>query len=309
MTAALRKDRQLASSDSHQDQIFTVDVEEHFQVTAFENSVPITEWGHLPSRVEANVDRILQLLADHGATGTFFTVGWVADRHPGLVRRIARAGHELASHTWWHRRVVTQSPEQFRDDVRRTRELLTDLSGQPVFGFRAPSFSLGPQTLWAYEVLLEESYRYDSSIFPIRRPDYGDPTAPLEPYRITTAAGSLLELPLATTNLLGVRVPAAGGGYFRQLPYGLTRRAFREHRDGGRAGVFYIHPWEIDPDQPRLPAPLLSRARHYPGLRRTWRKLERLVAEFSFRSIAERYGIERASDAGVEWTPELVLGS
>jgi polysaccharide deacetylase family protein (PEP-CTERM system associated) len=279
--------------------IFTVDVEEYFQVLAFQGTINSADWNQWPSRAEAGVDILLGLLSEQGYSGTFFTVGWLAERQPSLVRRIADEGHELASHTWWHRAVDRVTRDEFRQDVGRTRALLQDLTGQPIFGFRAPSFSIGPHNEWAFDILLEEGYRYDSSIFPIRRPDYGDPSAPTVPYMIERPGGSLLELPLATTAVAGLRLPAAGGGYFRQFPYALTQRAFRELGRAGESGVFYIHPWELDPDQPRVAAPLLSRARHYRGLEKTVPRLRRLVAEFRFTSAAQRYSITD------EWVPAM----
>jgi len=279
--------------------VFTVDVEEYFQVLAFQGTIKSAEWEQWPSRAEVGVHKLLELLSERGHHGTFFTVGWLAKRQPSLVRRIAEAGHEIASHTWWHRSVDRVTAEEFRQDVGRTRALLQDLTGQPVYGFRAPSFSIGPHTPWAFDVLLEEGYRYDSSIFPIRWPDYGNPSAPTVPYMIHRPGGTLLELPLATTVVAGVRLPAAGGGYFRQLPYALTRRAFRKLDREGQSGVFYIHPWELDPDQPRVAAPLLSRVRHYRGLKKTLPRLERLMTEFRFTSAARRYGITE------EWVPAM----
>ncbi len=269
--------------------VFSVDVEEYFQVLAFERTVPRERWDAMPSRVEASVHLLLELLARHSATATFFTVGWLAERKPGLVKRIAELGHEVASHSWWHRRVTTLTPGEFREDVRRCRAVLEDLTGRPVVGFRAPSFSIVPGTEWAFDVLIEEGYRYDSSVFPIRRPGYGYPGAPREAYHIRRPAGVLLELPMATTLAAGIRVPAAGGGWFRHLPYSLTNRAFREHEAEGRAAMFYIHPWEIDVEQPRLGVSLLTRVRHYGGLSRTLPRLERLLTRFRFVSAERRY--------------------
>lgn len=270
-------------------QIFSVDVEEYFQVLAFERAVPRSGWDQMPSRVEASVDQLLELLARHDAIGTFFTVGWLAERKPALVRRIADQGHEIASHSWWHRRVTSLTPDEFRDDVRRCRTTLEQAAGRPVLGFRAPSFSIVPGAEWAFDVLVEEGYAYDSSIFPIRRPGYGYPGAPVVPYEIRRPAGTLLELPMATTTIAGVRLPAAGGGYLRQLPYRLTERAFDEHAARNESGMFYIHPWEIDEAQPRLGVPLLTWFRHYNGLARTRPRLERLLARFRFTSAERRY--------------------
>lgn len=273
--------------------IFTVDVEEYFQVSAFEGFISRGDWDSLPSRIDHSVDLILELLARRGYRATFFTLGWIAEKHPGVVRRIAAEGHEIASHGWGHRRVVEQGPDQFREAVRRTKAALEERTGEPVFGFRAPSFSIVPGTEWAFDILLEEGYRYDSSLFPIRRMGYGYPGADPHCHRLERPAGSLLELPLATTRWAGMRLPAAGGAYFRQLPYGLIRRAFREHEESGRPAVFYIHPWELDPDQPRFTPSLLTRMRHYRGLTRTLPRLERLLDEFRFSSAARRFGLDR----------------
>ena len=264
---------------------FTVDVEEHFHVSAFEGLIRKEQWEGLPSRVERNTDRLLELLSRHGATGTFFTVGWVARRQPALVRRIAEAGHEVASHSFWHRRVNTLTPEEFRADVRDCKAALEDACGRPVLGFRAPSFSIRPGGEWAFDVLLEEGHRYDSSLFPIRRPDYGYPSAPPEPHEIRRPAGTLLELPLATLSMGGLRIPAAGGGYLRHFPLAVTRAALRGHQRRGQPAMFYIHPWEIDPDQPRVAAPWLTRVRHYRGLTKTLPRLEALLREFRFTSV------------------------
>lgn len=278
---------------------FSVDVEEYFQVSAFERSVPRNAWEQLPSRVERNVDLILDLLARHDAHGTFFTVGWVAKRHPWMVRRIVSAGHEIASHTFWHRRIVTQKPDEFRADVREARQVLEDITGRRVYGFRAPSFSIRPGMEWVFDVLLEEGHRYDSSMFPIRRPGYGNPGVPTTPYLIRRPAGDLLELPLATTAVLGLRLPAAGGGYLRQLPLSLVQRGLREHGRLGRPAMFYVHPWEFDPDQPRMNTGWLTSVRHYRGLGRMRPRLERLLQEFRFTSVAEHFGLLGAD----RWDP------
>jgi polysaccharide deacetylase family protein (PEP-CTERM system associated) len=272
--------------------IFSVDLEEYFQVLAFESAIPRTAWDRMPSRVDASVNRLLDLLARHDAVATFFTVGWLAERKPGLVRHIAEQGHEIASHSWWHRRVTALTPAELRDDVRRCRLTLEQVCGRRVLGFRAPSFSIVPGTEWAFDVLIEEGYRYDSSVFPIRRPGYGYPGAPTRTYEIRRPAGSILELPMATTTVAGLRLPAAGGGYLRQLPYVLTQRAFDEHGARGESAVLYVHPWEVDPEQPRLDVSLLSRLRHYTGLHRTLPRLERLLARFRFTSVERRYALQ-----------------
>jgi polysaccharide deacetylase family protein (PEP-CTERM system associated) len=266
--------------------IFSVDVEEYFQVHAFEGIVRRTEWPTLPSRIERNVDTLLALLARHDVSATFFVLGWIADQHPGIVRRIADSGHEIASHGWWHYRVTALDPAEFRTDVRTSKAILEDISGQPVVGYRAPSFSIIPGSEHAFDILLEEGYTYDSSLFPFRRRGYGYPGAPPIPHVIRRPTGRLLEFPLTTCDWAGLRIPAAGGGYFRQFPYSLIRRAFRQRSLQQVPAVFYIHPWELDPEQPRLPAGPLTRVRHYRGLKRTISRLERLLAEFRFTSIS-----------------------
>lgn len=264
---------------------FTCDVEEHFHVSAFEPFLSRTDWDGQPSRVERNTDLLLELLARHRATGTFFIVGWLAERNPALVRRIASAGHEIASHSWWHRRVTTLTPQEFQEDVSRARRLLEDISGRRVGGFRAPSFSILPGMEWAFDALLEAGYTWDSSIFPIRRPGYGWPDAPLEPFDIVRPAGTLREYPMTVLSLGGWRIPAAGGGYLRQFPFAITRRAFRSREAAGRPGMFYIHPWELDPEQPRIRCDWVTRMRHYRGLDRTLPRLERLLHEFEFAAV------------------------
>ena len=267
---------------------FTVDVEEHFQVLALAPYVPRDRWESLESRVVRNVDRLLDLLARHGATGTFFTLGWLAERQPVMVRAIAAAGHEMASHGYDHRRVTEQTPEAFRESVHRTKAIIEGLTGQPCLGFRAPNYSIVAGREWALDVLIEEGYRYDSSLFPVRRPGYGYAGGGRDPYWLERAGGRLLEVPPATLRRLGLNLPAAGGAYFRLLPYGLVRAALRDAARRGMPGTFYLHPWEYDPDQPRFPVKALTRIRHYGGLGRTWSRLERLLGEFRFTSIASR---------------------
>lgn len=268
--------------------VFTVDVEDYFQVYAFDGVVDRSEWDRFPSRVVRNTEVLLELLDRHATSATFFTLGWVADKHPELVRRIADAGHEIASHGWWHRKVTSLTRTQFREDAYASRAILEQVSGHPVTGFRAPSFSITPGLEWAFDVLLETGYRYDSSLFPVKRMNYGYPKTPPLPHVIQREEGELIEFPLAMTRIGTLRVPAAGGGYFRQFPYAVTRRAFREHTEAGIPAVFYIHPWEIDPEQPRLAVRMHTRVRHYRNLRHTLARLDRLLTEFRFTSIARR---------------------
>lgn len=277
-----------AASRVGQAHFFTVDVEEHFQVSAFEGIVTREQWAGMPSRVERNTDILLDLLQAHGATGTFFILGWVAEKYPNLVRRIVAAGHEAASHGYSHRRVSTMTPEEFRHDVRLSKQIVEDAAGKAVRGFRAPSFSILPGLEWAFDILIDEGYLYDSSLFPIRRPGYGYPSAPPIAHVIRREGGHICEFPLATTRLLGVRIPAAGGGYLRQLPYGLIRRALDEHDKSFLPAMFYIHPWELDVDQPRIRASMLTTIRHYRGLSRTLPRLQRLLGEYRFCSVEQR---------------------
>lgn len=272
--------------------IFTVDVEEYFQVHAFEDVISPQEWDALPSRVERSTHRLLDLLDERDVSGTFFVLGWVADRHPDLIRRIARRGHEVASHGWWHRRVTDQSPEGFREDVGSAKRLLEDITGQPVFGYRAPRFSIVEGCEWALEVLVEEGYRYDSSISPTRSlGEGGFPGATTTPHLIHTDAGSLLELPLATFEWMGLTLPAGGGAYMRHLSDRWIRRALDQGTREGVPSVFYVHPWELDPDQPRFPVSAVTRLRHYRGLDRVEERIDRLIDEFDFTSAEAWYGL------------------
>lgn len=276
---------------------FTVDVEEHFQVLALAPYVPRERWTSLESRVAANVERLLELLARHRATGTFFTLGWVAERQPAMVKAIAAAGHEVASHGYDHRRVTELTPTEFRDQVRRTKAILEGLTGQPCVGFRAPSYSIVAGREWALDVLVEEGYRYDSSLFPVRRPGYGYAGGGRDPHWLERPAGRLLEVPPATLRRVGVNLPAAGGAYFRLLPYALVRAALRDAERRGVPGTFYVHPWEYDPGQPRFEVGWLTRVRHYGGLARVWGRLDRLLGEFRFTCIAASHSLRTAAAA------------
>jgi polysaccharide deacetylase family protein (PEP-CTERM system associated) len=264
----------------------TVDVEDYFHVSAFDAVVSRDSWSTRESRVEANTDRLLDLFDAAGVRGTFFILGWVAERCPSLVQRIAARGHELASHGYHHQLLYRLTPDEFRGDVRRARALIEDVSGTRVSGYRAPSFSVVKSTLWALDVLLEEGYRYDASIFPVHHDRYGIPDAERHAHQVARAGGSLVEFPGSTVRLAGTNLPIAGGGYFRLLPYAWTRWGIRRvNRVEKKPVVFYLHPWEIDPDQPRIPVGLTTRLRHYSGLSRTEHRLARLMREFRFDSI------------------------
>jgi polysaccharide deacetylase family protein (PEP-CTERM system associated) len=260
----------------------TVDVEDYFQVQAFAHCVPRADWEAIEPRVEANVDRILEQFAEARVRATFFTLGWIAARHPAVVRRIVAAGHELASHGWDHTRADAQDPVTFRADIGRTRRTLEDIGGVPVAGYRAATFSIGARNLWAFPVLEAEGYRYSSSINPIRHDLYGMPDAPRGPFR--PEGGTLWEIPMTTVRLAGHNLPCAGGGYFRLLPYGLFRAGLqRVNRVEGRPGIFYFHPWELDPAQPRVAgAGWKSTLRHYTNLDRMSGRLDRLLRDFAW---------------------------
>jgi len=261
----------------------TIDVEDYFHVSAFDGVLPRSAWDSMESRVVANTERLLDLFDEHAVRGTFFVLGWVAERYPDLVRTIAGRGHELASHGYAHRLVYDQTPAIFRDDVRRAKGLIEDISGQRVKGYRAPSFSVTDRSLWALDVLLEEGHRYDASIFPIRHDRYGIPDAVRWPHPMTCQGGQLFEVPGSTIRLGGTNVPVAGGGYFRILPYAWTRWGIaRLNQVEGQPAIFYLHPWEIDPQQPRLRASALGRFRHYRNLHLTERRLRSLMRDFSF---------------------------
>ncbi len=258
----------------------SVDVEEHFQVSAFESIIDRDHWDKFPSRVERNTDRILELFDSHDTKATFFVLGWIAERYPSLIQRIQNAGHEIASHGFSHIRATQQTRDEFKHDVDKTRKLLEDVSGNAVTGFRAASFSINQQNLWALDVLEEVGYRYSSSIYPIHHDNYGMPEAPRYPFK--PGNGRLTEIPLSTVRLLGKNIPCGGGGYFRLLPYAYFRWALRRimQRDG-QAAVFYFHPWEIDPGQPRQTGlTLKTRVRHYTNLGRMESRLRRLLSEF-----------------------------
>jgi polysaccharide deacetylase family protein (PEP-CTERM system associated) len=261
----------------------TIDVEDYFQVSAFDDVVRREAWPDFPSRVVANTGRILSIFAEHKVKATFFLLGWVAERFPSIAASIAAAGHELASHGYNHRLVYDQTPDAFRDDVRRAKSLIEDQSGQPVRGYRAPSYSITRRSLWALDVLVEEGYAYDASIFPIRHDRYGIPDAPRHPHELTRAGGSLTEAPPSTVRMASMNLPVAGGGYFRLLPYGWTRWGIaRINEREKQPAIFYLHPWEIDPEQPRLQASAMSRFRHYRHLDKTEGRLRRLLGDFRF---------------------------
>jgi polysaccharide deacetylase family protein (PEP-CTERM system associated) len=273
---------------------FSVDVEDWYQVADFEAVVGLDAWDRYESRVARNTDRVLALLDDAGVKGTFFVLTWNAERHPEIVRAIAGAGHEVASHGHAHRLIYEQSPETFREDVTRAKRLLEDITGTPVLGYRAPSFSITSRSLWALDVLLDCGFRYDSSVFPVRDSLYGLPDAQRFPYVIRERDGrTLVEFPITTTRLRGRNLPLGGGGYLRMLPYRYMAWGMRRvNRDERQPTVVYVHPWEVDPEQPRMrTAGRRGFSTHYVGLARTERKLRRLLREFRFAPLRDVLGV------------------
>jgi polysaccharide deacetylase family protein (PEP-CTERM system associated) len=265
----------------------TVDVEDYYHVSAFDGLIDRAEWRTFPSRVEAPTGRLLDLFDEAGVRATFFVLGWVADRHPGLVRAISAAGHEVGCHSYWHRLIYRQSRTEFREDLCRARDVLQAITGRRVTAYRAPSFSITRQSLWALDVLGEEGFTMDSSIYPTFHDRYGIPGAPLGPHCLRLPGGALWELPLTVCRRLGYPLPVGGGGYFRLYPYWLTRRCLHAINARGRPFVVYLHPWELDPGQPRLRAPWRARFRHYVGLRRTEARLARLLQDFALGTVSD----------------------
>ena len=266
----------------------TVDVEDYFHVSAFAGVVPQSQWPVLESRVCRNTSRVLQILEQAGVHATFFVLGWVAERFPALVREIHAAGHELASHSFDHGLVYDKSPDAFREDLRRARIAIEQAAGVTVRGYRAPSYSITERSLWALDILVHEGYTYDSSIYPIRHDRYGIPSWPRHIQRLDREKGSIWELPGSTVRHLGMNLPMGGGGYFRLLPYWWTRSGIhRLNHAEGRPAVFYLHPWEIDPGQPRLNGSAVSRFRHYYHLDQTESRLRRLLKTFRFGTVTQ----------------------
>lgn len=263
------------------------DIEEHFQVSAFESPMRRRHWEQYESRVEANTERLLELLAKSGVRATFFVLGWLAERYPSLVRRIASGGHEIASHGYGHELITGQTSVAFREDIRKAKDILESILSGPVLGYRAPSFSITKDTMWATQILVEEGYIYDSSIFPILHDRYGVPSANPGVHQLLTPSGLLWEVPPSTVKYMGVRLPVAGGGYFRLYPYVVLRALLRKLEGEGSPLVMYMHPWEFDPDQPRMEGSLVSRMRHYLNLDKTESRLRTLLQDFSFAPIRE----------------------
>ncbi|MGA2389742.1 MAG: XrtA system polysaccharide deacetylase [Candidatus Sulfotelmatobacter sp.] len=267
--------------------VVSVDVEDYFHAESFSEVVDRANWDSHSSRVEANTRRLLELLAELDIHGTFFILGWVADRFPGLVREIAACGHELGCHSYWHRLIYKLDPTEFREDTHRAKSVIEDISGQAVYGYRAPTYSVIDRSVWALEILTELGFSYDSSIFPIRHDRYGMPDAPRAPFRFQTPSGPMTEFPITTFRVAGHNLPVGGGGYLRLLPRVYTRLGLQRVQREGLPVVIYIHPWEIDPEQPRLAGRLSSRLRHYTNLSQTLERFRSVLQTGTYTSFRE----------------------
>ena len=300
--------------------VLTIDVEDYFQVSAFEGLIKRCDWQTYPMRVGNNTRRILDMLDGSGVSATFFILGWLAERDSSLVREINRRGHEVACHGYWHQRVTTQTRQEFREDIRNSKAVLEDLIGKPVVGYRAPSYSISLNSLWAFDELIEAGYIYDSSVFPVHHDYYGIPDWPRFPFHVLQGtdgnwapesaspahdgskpelASRMLEIPITTLNLCGKNIPIAGGGYFRFFPYAFTRWGLKRiGRIDKKPFVFYLHPWELDPDQPRIAGTgMKARFRHYLNLHKTEHRFRQLLSDFQFSSMGgflEAYSSECA---------------
>ncbi|HNR51205.1 MAG TPA: DUF3473 domain-containing protein [Deltaproteobacteria bacterium] len=264
----------------------TIDVEEYFQIHAFSCVIPTGSWDSYPSAVAINTERILDLLDEQGVSATFFCLGWIAERNRELIRSIHKRGHEVACHGHMHQVISNQDPAAFREDVARAKDILEDCIGRSVIGYRAPTYSITSRTLWALDILEDLGFRYDSSIFPIYHDNYGIPDAPRIPHRLRHS--SMVEFPISTFRIGSVNLPVSGGGYFRLLPYFVTRSALRSIQRLGQPFVFYIHPWELNPETPRITeAPALSRFRTYIGINRSFSRFRRLLQDFDFTTVHE----------------------
>jgi polysaccharide deacetylase family protein (PEP-CTERM system associated) len=264
----------------------TIDLEDYYHVSAFSEQIAVDQWSSATSRIERNTELLLDLLDSAGCKATFFTLGWVAEKHPHVVRRVAERGHEIACHSLRHRTVYNMTREEFRDDTLQAKSLLEDCSGTRVVGYRAPSFSITEKSYWALEVLAELGFTFDSSIFPVAHPNYGIPNFTRDPQRVQTSNGPIVEFPMSVLEIAGLRSPFGGGAYLRFLPYWYTRWGVRFlNATEGRPVCVYLHPWELDPDQPRMSGRLTSRMRHYIGLRKTPAKFAQLIRDFEFGTL------------------------
>jgi polysaccharide deacetylase family protein (PEP-CTERM system associated) len=288
----------------------TIDLEDYYQVSAFSKTFVVEQWDKFPSRVEQNTEKLLSILEERNARATFFTLGWVAKKYPKLIREIADRHHEVACHSNVHRSVYTLSAEEFREDTLAAKSLLEDIIGAPVYGYRAPSFSITRDCLWAFEILIELGFSYDSSVFPIKHPNYGWPRGPRFPFTVKTDNGSMIEFPMPTLQMGGMRAPLGGGAYLRLLPYWFTRWGLRYlNKSEEQAACVYLHPWELDSEQPRMQGSASARLRHYFGLRRAEAKLRRMLIDFEVQPLIDSIEELRreASASSPERIPEVAL--
>jgi len=267
----------------------TIDVEDYFHVAALSKSIFTDDWDNISCRVEKNTRVLLDLFEQHSAKATFFVLGWVAERYPGIVKEIDKRGHEVASHGYSHQLIYKQTPALFKEETLTSKQILEDITGKDVNGYRAASYSITNQSLWALDILAEAGFKYDSSIFPVHHDNYGIPGSPTDPHILKTSVGNqLVEFPLSTYKILGQSVPVAGGGYFRLYPYWLSRFFYKNLNKISKPFVFYLHPWEVDPDQPRVKVSWFSEFRHYNNLDVCENRLSRLLEDFSFVSMNEK---------------------
>jgi polysaccharide deacetylase family protein (PEP-CTERM system associated) len=276
--------------------VVSVDVEDYFHAEVFSGVTDRAKWDSYTSRVEANTRRLLELLGTLNVRGTFFVLGWVAERFPVLVQEIAAGGHELACHSYWHRLIYKLDPAEFREDTRRAKDVIEQVAGQAVTGYRAPTYSVIDRSVWALDILTELGFTYDSSIYPIRHDRYGMPGAPRGPFRFQTPSGPMTEFPITTFRVAGHNMPVGGGGYLRLLPRMYTRLGLRRVQEEGLPIVVYIHPWEVDAEQPRLPVGFGSRLRHYTNLGRTFERLKSVLSEGNYTSFRESGLADMAKD-------------
>ena len=266
--------------------VLTIDVEDYFQVAALSKSIPVSSWGSISTRVERNTHRLLDLFDEHDVKATHFVLGWVAERYPDIVKKISERGHEVASHGYSHQLIYNQKQKVFKEETVKSKCILEDITGLPVLGYRAASYSITNKSLWALDVLAEAEFKYDSSIFPVHHDNYGIPGSPTEPHIITSPNGrELIEYPLTVYKLMGQALPVAGGGYFRLYPYWLSQYFYRQINKANKSFVFYMHPWEIDPEQPRVKASWFSEFRHYNNLHKCEDRLTKLIKTFPFTTM------------------------
>lgn len=267
--------------------ILTIDVEDYFQVANFQRIIKPSEWDNFVPRIVGNAEKIVEILSETDTKATFFILGWIANKFPKLVKKIHQSGHEVASHGFMHQLIHRQSKDKFRKDIRRAKQIIEDIIEEPVTGYRAPSFSITKESLWAIDVLVEEGYKYDSSISPIYHDKGGLPKAKRYPYKISKNGSCMWEIPISTLKIFGHNIPFSGGGYFRLLPYGLIKRGIKNINKENKPVIVYLHPWELDPDQPRINAGVLNNFRHYVNISKTENKLKQLLKDFKFTTINE----------------------